>query len=352
MTSPLSGDIPVGSVLPYVGTNPRSLEAKGWLLCYKNDLQRAKYPELFAAIGTASGAPNEEMFSLPDYQGYFLRGMDEGRRIDPDASSRTAAYNGGNAGDSVGSVQQYATAYPTTPYSATVSHLPDGQHRAYKGTSAKVTSGNENSAAAAIDGGGDDETRPKNKYVHFIIKSQALDSEKNPVEVPVGAIVSFAGNGSPDSSRFLECDGSDYNCTGDYEALFKVIGISQGGDGAPNFCVPELRGYFLRGVAEGKLTDPDRNERLPARPNLKIGEGNAGDKVGSSQEDAAALPNGNTPLQISVPNLPTGEFTSDTTLGRSSTNWNPGSIRVEVSVGGGDAETRPTNVAIRWFVRY
>ena len=72
----------------------------------------------------------------------------------------------------------------------------------------------------------------------------------------------------------------------------------------------------------------------------------------SSQEDAAALPNGNTPLQISVPNLPTGEFTSDTTLGRSSTNWNPGSIRVEVSVGGGDAETRPTNVAIRWFVRY
>lgn len=356
MTSPLSGDLPVGSVLPYVGTDPRSLEidGKGWMLCRKRELDRTTYAELFAAIGTASGAPNERMFNLPDYQGYFLRGADGGRRIDPDAANRASAYDGGNAGDNVGSVQQYATAYPGVPYSATVPNLPGGQHRAYRGTSVKVSSGNENTASVPIDGGGDHETRPKNKYVHFIIKTHARDSAGNPVQVPVGAIVSFAGKGSPDpgGAKLMECDGAAYNCTGDYEPLFKAIGTSQGGDGAPNFCIPDLRGYFLRGVAEGQLTDPDRNTRLPARPDLKTGQGNSGDKVGSSQEDAAALPNGDTPLKISVPNLPTDEFTSDTTAGRSSTNWNPGSISIEVSTGGGDAETRPTNVAIRWFIRY
>lgn len=356
MTSPLSGDLPVGSVLPYVGTDPRSLEneGKGWMLCRKRELDRTTYSELYTAIGTASGAPNEKMFNLPDYQGYFLRGVDGGRRIDPDAASRTSAYDGGNAGDNVGSVQQYATAYPNTPYSTSVPHLPEGQHRAYKGTSAKVSSGNEGTVQVAIDGGGDHESRPKNKYVHFIIKTSTLDAQGNPVEVPVGAIVAFAGNGSPDpgGAKLIECDGSAYNRTGDYEALFKVIGVSQGGDGEPNFCIPDLRGYFLRGVAESQLTDPDRNERLPARPDLKSGQGNAGDKVGSSQEDAAALPNGNTALQIVVPNLPTGEFTSDTTLGKDSTNWNPGSIGVEVSTRGGDAETRPVNVSIRWFIHY
>ncbi len=357
MTSPLAGDLPVGSVLPYVGTDPRSLEAdgKGWMLCRKRELDRASYAELFTAIGVASGAPNDRTFNLPDYQGYFLRGMDGGRRIDPDAASRSAAYDGGNSGDNVGSVQQYATAYPNAPYATEVPHLPDGQHRAYRGTSAKISSGNEGSVTVAIDGGGDDETRPKNKYVHFIIKTHSLDTRGNPVEVPVGAIVSFAGNGSPDpgGAKLMECDGSAYNCTGDYEALFKVIGTSQGGDGAPNFCIPELRGYFLRGVAEGQLTDPDRNQRLPARPDLASGgQGNSGDKVGSSQEDAAALPNGDIPLRISVPNLPTDEYTSDTTLGKNSTNWNAGSIAVQVSTRGGDAETRPTNVAIRWFIRY
>lgn len=355
MTSPLSGDLPVGSVLPYAGLDPRSLESKGWMLCKSRELSRSDYPELFAAIGTASGAPNGQLFNLPDYQGYFLRGMDNGRGIDPDADKRSHAFDGGNEGDNVGTVQNCATAYPNTPFVASIEHLPDSQHRAYYGTSAKVSKGNDNTVPVKIDGGGDNETRPKNKYVHFIIKTKTLDADGNPVQIPVGAIISFAGNGKPDptDSWLLECIGSAFNCTGTYEALYNAIGTAHGGDGAPNFCIPELRGYFLRGVANGALTDPDRNDRPPARPDMPSGQqGNSGDKVGSSQEDAAALPQGNTPLQVSVPHLPNSDFTSDTTLGRSSTNWNPGSITTAVSTGGGDAETRPTNVSIRWFIRY
>ena len=61
---------------------------------------------LFAAIGTAHGSgAGAAQFSLPDYRGRFLRGVDHGANRDPDASRRTAASGGGNLGDAVGSVQ-------------------------------------------------------------------------------------------------------------------------------------------------------------------------------------------------------------------------------------------------------
>lgn len=54
--------VPVGAVIPYAG----NAAPVGWLLCQGQTLNRAQYPRLFAAIGVAYGAPNQQQFALPD----------------------------------------------------------------------------------------------------------------------------------------------------------------------------------------------------------------------------------------------------------------------------------------------
>lgn len=48
----------------------------GWLLCQGQNLFRASYPALFAAIGTLYGAVNSESFNIPDTRGRVVVGVD------------------------------------------------------------------------------------------------------------------------------------------------------------------------------------------------------------------------------------------------------------------------------------
>ena len=67
----------------------------------------AEYPELYAEIRDKFGAASTEgMFKLPDARGRFLRAMDLGSGLDPDAASRTRT--DGESGDLPGSVQDHA----------------------------------------------------------------------------------------------------------------------------------------------------------------------------------------------------------------------------------------------------
>ncbi len=97
--------------------------------------------------------------------------------------------------------------------------------------------------------------------------------------VPPGTIVPFAGPKSKIPAGWLYCDGSSYASTGMYGALYNTIGYSWGNNSG-NFRVPDLRGYFLRGVSDGTTIDPDRASRT-----AKYGGGNTGDAVGSYQSD-------------------------------------------------------------------
>ncbi|WP_081862712.1 tail fiber protein [Chromobacterium haemolyticum] len=55
----------------------------GWLKCDGSPVSRSTYPALFAAIGTTYGAGDgSTTFSLPDLRGEFIRGFDDGRRVD------------------------------------------------------------------------------------------------------------------------------------------------------------------------------------------------------------------------------------------------------------------------------
>ena len=69
--------------------------------------------------------------------------------------------------------------------------------------------------------------------------------------VPTGAIMPFAMNGAP--TGWVPANG-DAISRSTYADLFAAIGTTYGvGDGATTFNVPDLRGYFVRGV--GTNTD-------------------------------------------------------------------------------------------------
>lgn len=78
-------------------------------MCDGSSVLRASYSGLFTAIGTAWGSVDGTHFNVPDLRGVFLRGTDGGAARDPDRAARTAIATGGNTGDAVGSVQTNAT---------------------------------------------------------------------------------------------------------------------------------------------------------------------------------------------------------------------------------------------------
>ncbi|HET8775622.1 MAG TPA: phage tail protein [Thermoanaerobaculia bacterium] len=100
--------------------------------------------------------------------------------------------------------------------------------------------------------------------------------------VAAGTIAAYGGNLANLPSNWMNCDGSSVS-QATYPDLFTAIGYSWGGT-SPNFCLPDLRGYFLRGVDEGVGVDPDSSTRQQSTTN-QSNNGNSGDNVGSLQAD-------------------------------------------------------------------
>ena len=178
--------VPAGMIGPYAGQNV----PKGWLLCNGAAVNSQDYPALYAAIGTSWGNGSDDSdpntdFNLPDLGGRFLRGVDSSaEQRDPDRDSRTASKPGGNTGNSVGSVQEDATKRPNEDFTTNTT----GSHRhailvnktlgsqgstTWAGSGSPWTSSvcsDAGNHSHTISGGGDNETRPINAYVNWIIK--------------------------------------------------------------------------------------------------------------------------------------------------------------------------------------
>ena len=73
----------------------------GFLECNGQSVSKEAYPELFELVKCKYGC-NGNTFEVPDLRGEFIRGVDDGRRLDSEYSSR-----GG-----VGSIQEFSTAIP------------------------------------------------------------------------------------------------------------------------------------------------------------------------------------------------------------------------------------------------
>ncbi len=151
---------PAGSILAFGGASAPA----GYLLCNGLAVSRTTYADLFASIGTAFGeGDGTTTFNLPDFQGRFLRGVDNSAGLDPDKATRTAMAAGGNSGNNVGSVQSDELKSHSHPFRT----ANKGSASSYSGGSFHHDNGAINTHTASAGG---TETRPKNAYVNYIIK--------------------------------------------------------------------------------------------------------------------------------------------------------------------------------------
>lgn len=356
--SPIPQVAPVGTIVAFAG---QVLEeaATGWLVCNGAELSRTQYNELFAAIGTNFGSLTPNTFNVPDLRGVFLRGVDPagGPKRDPDGDSRQALRPHGNNGRAVGSWQTYGTAPARTPFRnairfARISNA-NVDTECGNGTAARYSS-NETSVDQ-MPLGGDLETRPVNRYVYFLIKFRMYGREQTLIELPVGAVVPFAGtNTSALGAQWKRCDGSAVKPT-DYPRLTSVVQYAHGKTTAGDLVLPDYRGTFLRGVDDGKGTqpyDPDATRREPPYPQGSEGnKGNSGDRVGSVQSYATAHPI--KALRTKFTNIPNEDTSVIKGVIRAIGNWTGAEFAqlTRATDGGGDAESRPTNVSVEWYVR-
>ena len=143
----------------------------GWLKCQGQAVARSTYSDLFSTLGVIYGAGDgSSTFNLPDYRGEFLRGRAEGSANDPDRASRTNRGDG-NGGDNVGTKQDYAVLNHSHGnnsggsqhhgYSANQCHSYEIVHSMSYGTNYANVNGHVTN----------NEVRPRNVYVHWIIKT-------------------------------------------------------------------------------------------------------------------------------------------------------------------------------------
>lgn len=355
---------PVGSIIGFAGNYPL---CPGWLICDGQPCATAQYPELYAAIGTSFGAPTDDgrTFCLPNFAGQFLRGVTGKSPRDKHSALRSFPQAQmvipGASGNAVGSIQKYATAQPGNQFKASIRGLPDDNHSCHSPAGAPDDvaishSDQKENHWTLTDAGGDSESRPINKSVWFLIKAQASDAAGNPVLLPAGAVIASAGPDPASIANFSLCDGAQadrYNT-----ALYAAIGTANGGDGKESYYLPDYRGYFLRGTGIRDSFDPDDCQRAYARPDLPKGQQGAhGGSCGSSQGWATGLPQ-ETPFQTNFLWCPDDGVHAYNSAGARCglTNWGT-SIRVAVTGergdpnAGGDAETRPVNVAVDWMIK-
>jgi len=165
------------------------------------------------------------------------------------------------------------------------------------------------------------------------------------IDVPVGAVIAYVGSrdqvGKLSSEGWLLCDGRvlDKN---DFPELFNAIGIAFGGDGAPNFNAPDLRGMFLRGVSGDSNRDPEAGSRT-----AQAKQGNTGNNVGTVQQDQ--LKNHKHTWNGNFGNI--GDDGSSLRIQLADNNTgNLGNLDTTNTDGGG-LETRPINVYVFYLIK-
>ena len=188
--------VPIGAVMAYAGEVKDSggvVEVcPGWLLCNGAAVSDRRFPELFQAIQASHGNGSDSMgplpgasFNLPDYRGLFLRGVTGVSDRDPDCSDADRLQNhpGGNIGNRVGSYQsdgfgQHEHDIKDDGHTHGYNWLqhtggPDIQGGAHcnRSDNNPFRTSNEKSNVHLVPEGGK-ETRPKNAYVHYIIRAK------------------------------------------------------------------------------------------------------------------------------------------------------------------------------------
>lgn len=162
---------------------------------------------------------------------------------------------------------------------------------------------------------------------------------------PVGSIVAWPTETAP--SGWLELNGASL-LRATYPLLFALIGDDYGAVDGTHFNLPDMRGRFLRGWANGQTTDPDAGDRTDR------GDTTTGDHVGTKQADQIKL-HGH-PVRdsnTSESNQGTGGYTLSTAGAANSAVFTgtPTNTRGQQIGGTGGDETRPININVMWIIK-
>lgn len=149
--------VPVGSMVAWPGPLPPADDAwhSYWRPCDGKDMEFNK--RLWDILRGNYGNPDAEMvvrIKLPDFQGYFLRGLDRSGDVDPDGASRKFGLPQSDVFES----HYHGFGHfmgPAESHGRKLVH----ENRMNEGQVSQVTQ----------DAGGD-ETRPKNMVVHWVIR--------------------------------------------------------------------------------------------------------------------------------------------------------------------------------------
>ncbi|MBF0350983.1 MAG: tail fiber protein [SAR324 cluster bacterium] len=170
--------LPPGLIMPSSVPGHNTTPPTGWLFCDGSAVSITTYAELYSAIGTTYGiGDGSTTFNLPDYRGYFLRGIDNSAGSDPDAGSRTNRGDG-VTGDNVGTKQSELAKIPNLAIfdADNNSILMVGTGNGGVGSNSQIFIDSQaNKAGGAsqhtlLAQGQGNETRPKNISVIYLIK--------------------------------------------------------------------------------------------------------------------------------------------------------------------------------------
>lgn len=345
---PSVGEMPVGSsmALPFdADAVPDSPVDDYWRYCDGQDFigaEGSSFWPLFQAIGQANGgrAPSETeapRFAVPDLGGAFVRGVAGARpdlRFDPDRDARLTPRPDlpiqGNAGNAVGSYEDWATAMPGQRFKTRLEHYPFNKTSGYQAgvaTASAFTSAIKTFPAS----GGESETRPVAMSVGWYIRFlKSGRSDKPGAYLPVGCIVASGSN--IELMQWQACAGQTLLIS-EFKDLFKVLGTTFGGDGKTTFMLPDLRGRFLRGCS--------------ARTRGQRNRGDAPQTPGIFAPAATAMPR--SPFNLPVAGYPTG--TNDIIDYGTGTKLLKIDGSKTLSLGAGDAETRPINIYVQHLIK-
>lgn len=161
--------------------------------------------------------------------------------------------------------------------------------------------------------------------------------------MPVGSILPYAGPANAPPKGWLICDGEAVS-QAKYADLFNVIGTNWGADaGDPTrFRLPDLRGEFIRGWSGASDRDPEKNERIS-----RYSGGSTGNQVGSYQNDEVGRHRHE--LDDARFANPDGTVSFGNKLIVGSADPDPATVQ---TANHGGPETRPTNAAVLFIIKY
>jgi len=296
---------------------------------------------------------------------YFGTGNDLSIRHDQAGGNHSYIFNHGSGVLKIGSDTQFIIG--KTSNATYIQANPDGDVKLYHNNNEKIAT---NSAGATVTGtvsaaaADIDDFVSVGSNIHLgnagIITATSFIGNgaglTGVVAVPTGAIMAWPVESAP--SGFILCHGQAISRS-TYSDLFSLIGVMYGaGDGSANFNLPDYRGQFLRGRANGSANDPDRSSRTDR------GDGNGGDNVGTKQDYGILQhshgnnSNGTNNHGFNTNNNNTGAFSkSGHSYGgtRASSHeiitnsW--GTNHANVSGHVTNNEIRPINIYVNWIIK-